>query len=264
MLFPDAQKLHVSAWLLGDRIDVRALEHGETVALAPLTVRAGERGYAAVFRYGVVSLIEMQPLEEAAFVQALTPFISGPIEAPESEAIEIIIDAERQERWDEQRRLVLRESRLESLQIVAHVLAKSTVLAYYEGQVAAIFDRIERLAADLQHGARRPTQGRELLRQIGNALLTQARTVGHVEVTEKPDMTWDDPELDRLYERLSAEYELRERDLALGRKLDLISRTAQTYLDLIQNRRSLRVEWYIVILILVEIVLILYDLFWAR
>jgi uncharacterized Rmd1/YagE family protein len=127
--------------------------------------------------------------------------------------------------------------------------------------VAAIFDRIERLASDLQHGARRPSHGRELLRQIGDVLLTQTQTVGRVEVTEKPEMVWDDAELDRLYERLSAEYELRDRDLALGRKLDLISRTAQTYLDLLQNRQSLRVEWYIVILILVEIVLLIYDLY---
>jgi uncharacterized Rmd1/YagE family protein len=144
---------------------------------------------------------------------------------------------------------------------VSHVLAKSTVLAYYEERVAAVFDRIECLASDFQRGVRRPSYGRELLRQIGDVLLTQAQTVGRVEVTEKPEMVWDDAALDRLYERLSAEYELRERDLALGRKLDLIARTAQTYLDLLQNRQGLRVEWYIVILILVEIVLILYDLY---
>ena len=92
-------------------------------------------------------------------------------------------------------------------------------------------------------------------------LLTQTQTVGRVEVTEKPEITWDDVELDRLYERLSVEYELRERDLALTRKLELISRTVQTYLELRQNRLSLRVEWYIVLLILVEILLFLYDLF---
>jgi uncharacterized Rmd1/YagE family protein len=85
--------------------------------------------------------------------------------------------------------------------------------------------------------------------------------VGRVEVTEKPEITWDDPKLDRLYERLSIEYELRERDRALSRKLELISHTAQTYLNLLQHRQSLRVEWYIVLLIVVEIVLFIYDLF---
>ena len=47
----------------------------------------------------------------------------------------------------------------------------------------------------------------------------------------------------------------------LNRKLELISRTAETVLELLQHRHSLRVEWYIVILIVVEILLTLYELF---
>jgi uncharacterized Rmd1/YagE family protein len=61
--------------------------------------------------------------------------------------------------------------------------------------------------------------------------------------------------------RLESEFELRERHLALERKLDLISRTAETLLKLLNNNRALRVEWYIVILIVAEIMLTLYELF---
>lgn len=87
--------------------------------------------------------------------------------------------------------------------------------------------------------------------------------VGRVEVAEKPDLLWDHPQLERVYARLLDEYELSERHRALGRKLELISRTAETVLELLQNRRSLRVEWYIVILIVVEILLTLYEMFVA-
>ena len=51
------------------------------------------------------------------------------------------------------------------------------------------------------------------------------------------------------------------RQLALERKLEVIARTAETLIELIQARRTLRVEWYIVILIVVEILLTLYELF---
>jgi uncharacterized Rmd1/YagE family protein len=94
---------------------------------------------------------------------------------------------------------------------------------------------------------------------IGNVLLIFTRTVGRLEVTEKPEITWDDAELDRRYQRLALEYELRDRDLALSRKLELVSRTAETYLDLVYNLHSLKVEWYIVILIVVEIALNLWG-----
>ena len=84
--------------------------------------------------------------------------------------------------------------------------------------------------------------------------------VGRVAIGEKPDILWEHPELELLYVRLEHEFELRDRQLALERKLEVVSRTAETLLDLLQTQRSLRVEWYIVILIVVEILLTLYQL----
>jgi hypothetical protein len=53
---------------------------------------------------------------------------------------------------------------------------------------------------------------------------------------------------------LEDEYGLRERMLALKRKLEVASGAAQTMLDLHQAKRSLNVEYYIVVaLIVVEI-----------
>ena len=142
------------------------------------------------------------------------------------------------------------------------MLAKSVVLAHYEQRLAPILDRVERLGESLQSG-RGGTERSQLLQEIGEILLIQTRTVGRAEIAEKPDLVWDDPDLDRLYVRLAAEYELRDRDTALARKLDLVAKTSELYLDLIHNRQSLRVEWYIVILILFEIALSLYAMFFA-
>lgn len=85
--------------------------------------------------------------------------------------------------------------------------------------------------------------------------------VGQVEVVDKPELLWEHPELERLYLRLEDEFEIRERHAALQRKFELVSRTAQTALEVLRNRQNLRVEWYIVILIVVEILLTLYQLF---
>jgi uncharacterized Rmd1/YagE family protein len=75
-------------------------------------------------------------------------------------------------------------------------------------------------------------------------------------------MLWEHPQLESLYLRLADEFEIDERSAALERKLALASRTVTTVLELLQNRRALRVEWYIVILIVLEIVLMSYELFW--
>jgi required for meiotic nuclear division protein 1 len=91
-------------------------------------------------------------------------------------------------------------------------------------------------------------------------LLTQHRMVGRVEIEEKPEMLWDHPELERLYARLEDEYELVERSHAMERKLTLINETAGMLIDLVQNQRSTRLEWYIIGLIGIEILLSVYQL----
>jgi uncharacterized Rmd1/YagE family protein len=261
---PAIRPLRVRARLVGSRINVRAFETGEPLALHPLTIRAGQRGLAVLFRFGAVVLVDVDPVEEAAFGASLQPFVIEPYATIESEEIDVVVEPEARDRLDAGGVLRLHAVGVPHWQVIAHVLAKSTALAYHEQQAGRIAERIEELALELKRGARGPSRGNELLGQIGDVLLAQARTVGRAEVAEKPEITWDDPGLDRLYEHLAAEFELRDRDRALTRKLDLASHTVETYLELLNNRQSLRVEWYIVILILVEIALIVYEMLVGR
>ncbi len=251
------------ALLLGQRLDLRQLARSDCLAFAPLAVPAGEQGAAVLFRYGAVVLFNLQPIEESSFLSALAPLIGDPLAEPECETTRIRIDPDADERIDADGVVCLRALGIEHLQIVADALAKSVVLSCDEGRVASAFDRIEPVAAKL--GRTGPTRfsSAHLLEHIGAVLATQHRVVGRVEVTEKPDLLWDHPELERLALRLQEEYDLPERERALNRKLDLIAQTATTALTLVQARQSLRVEWYIVVLIVVEICLTLYELFVA-
>lgn len=262
-LFPDKTRIAVRAMLIGERIDVRAFGASDRIATQPLLVRAGEGRAAAVLRYGAVVLFNMGAGDESALLEAVRPYVSEPYPEPDAESLTIAIAPGKDGVVNADGSIALAAATAERLQIVATVLAKSAVLGFYERQLATAFDRIEPLAASLKRTGRIGAEGRELLREIGDVLLMNHRTVGRVEVAEKPDLLWDHPELERLYARLQDEYELTERARAVERKLDLISRTATTALDLLQTRYLLRVEWYIVALIMVSILLTLYDMFWA-
>lgn len=254
--------MRAAAWFLGHRIDARALPDYLPLGVAPRTVQVGNDGYAVLFRFGAAVFYNLDEEGERQLIALLQQSTMGIYAEPELEEAQLLIDPGQNERLGRDGEITLREASVERLQVVAEVLAKSTVLAYYERRVSEVFERVEDLAAQLQRGGR-IARNRDLLREIGNVLMIQARTVGRAGVVEKPEITWDYPDLDRLYEYLAVEYELRERDLALGRKLEVIANTAETYLDLLHNRRSLRVEWYIVILIVVEIVLSVYQLIFA-
>jgi len=262
-LFPNRSTVKVRALFLGGRLELKGLESSRVLAALPLMISAGEQGYAVLFRYGAVVLFNVSPVEEMSFLHHLRPLLRDPFETPDTEVTEITVDPDKDERVDNNI-IIVKDTSPERLQVVADIFAKSVVLDHYEQRVAGAFDRIEPLADHLQRHGRTEYRDTELLRHIGGTLLIQHTTVGRVEVGEKPEILWERPDLERLYVRLEDEYELRERHVALERKLDLISRTAETLLNLMQHKRSLRVEWYIVILIMAEIALSLIDKFLLR
>ena len=74
-------------------------------------------------------------------------------------------------------------------------------------------------------------------------------------------MLWDRSDLERLYARLEDEYELKERGNALQHKLQVIEGTSRALTDIIDTERSSRLEATIVLLIVVEVLIAFYDLF---
>jgi required for meiotic nuclear division protein 1 len=248
------------AVLLADRIDLRAWTAEDRLASNPLTIAVPGGGAAVLFRYGVVVFFDVTLEEETAFIQKLAPLIGGALPVPETEEVEIHIDARAGEgmRGD---RILLVNDEVERLQIVADILAKSVVLAVYEARIAGSFEIVEPLAVELERNGRIAGKPKDLARQIGGLLLSEHMMVGRFAVAEKPELLWERPDLEGLYIRLEDEFEIKERREDLSRKLDLMGRVVQTLMQLQEARHSLRLELYIVVLIVVEILLTVYDLF---
>jgi uncharacterized Rmd1/YagE family protein len=254
-------RIHLRAVLVGLRIDTRSVDHPDTMALSPLTLRVGARGTAFVFRYGVAVFCDAAPEEERAVLESLTPNTIEPLAVPETDDLQLLVRPEEDDRIDPNGAIVLKDGAKERLHIIADVVSKSLVLAHHEAQLASTFDRIDRLAIEIKNRGRGGRRGRELVRQIGDVLLTQHRMIGRVAAGDKPDLLWDRPDLERLYGRLAAEYELIERGEAVDRKLELVGDTTRTVLELVQDQRSVRLELYIIGLIAIEILLSVYELF---
>jgi uncharacterized Rmd1/YagE family protein len=253
------------ALYVGERIDLRSLVKSPRVAAQlPATVPVDGGGVAVLYRYGAAVFFDAALADQARFLASLRPLVEQPYATPESEEVVVSIEADKREQMEGGTTVTLRDASIERLQIVAAALGKSVALAQYEADVAATFDHIEPIASELERTGRGGRDMRELLRHIGRALGNEHKMVARVEVVDRPELLWDHPELEQLYSRLEDEFELTERAEILDRKLELISRTVSTTLDLLQHQLGLRVEWYIVGLILFEIALTLYDLFLRR
>ena len=271
---PSRAAFRAQAVLAGAGIDLAALGSTDRSGAAPLAVElvgplpdgsraaAQSGGVAFLFRYGAVVFFDTAPAGITEYLRQIGSAIRQPFPQGdrETELLDIRLDPGGRESL-EGNTLVLADASLEKLQLVADVMAKSVALAHHEKGIERQFERIEPFAVNLDHWGRGGRAARELLNNLGGALLAEHRVVAGTRVDDSPDLLWDHPELERLWARIRDEFEIRERFAALHGKLSLISRTAETALDLLQNRRALRVEWAIVGLIVFEIVLALLQ--WA-
>jgi len=249
----------VKALLLSDRIDTSNLEHDGVVATSPLSYKFGEDGFVTLFRYGVAVVTGLTAAEEAEVLRGLKSRLIRPVVPAEEETIWIEIAPYKDDQILPGGPITLKTVTPEHLIVIADALSKSVVLARDEREVAAVFELVEPFARQLAEHGRTFAGRRTILKHIGNALLVQHRVSGRVAVAEKPDVVWDRPDLDRLYARLEDEYELKERAEALSRKLAVIAETAEVLTDIIDTRRSLRLEIIIVVLIAVELLIAGYQ-----
>jgi uncharacterized Rmd1/YagE family protein len=253
------QSVTVRACILGQRFNMRDLRHLEAIKKTPLTIKRGG-GYAVIFRYGVVVLFGLSDEEQKELLQELKQFVTQPYDEIEPEEVDITCEETDKDRVSFDG-IHVRQWDITRLLIIADIMAKSQVLSYHESRMSLTFDKIEPIAQEMHHkGYPSGRRTRDLLRHIALTLSAQRNITGQAEILDKPDFLWDQPPaLEGFFVKLEDEYEIRERYDALKEKLDLIYRTSEMMLGLMNSRHTLHVEWYIVILIVIDIVIHLVE-----
>lgn len=241
----------VRAILVGSRIDLRRLAGATDLERLDLH----STGVALVFRHGVVVLFGVRPEAERDFLRRTAEQAFELLPAGEIETATIAIRAGDEEHVDPHGNIRLCELTPERLLLAGTVLAQSTILARHEAEAFEIFERTEPLIAALKGYGRVTYRSKRMLRQIGEVLETQHRMIGRVQISDKPDVLWDHPELDKLYRRLESEFELAERAQVVDRKFRMVGDTADALLSLLHHRQSVRLELAIIALIMCEIVI---------
>ena len=246
---------------LAERIDLKGLEREEQLSSNSLAFPVGRDGLVVLFRFGAAVFIHMTPLQEEEIIAGLKDRLIEPLDEREAESVSIAINSNAEDSLAISGNIELRNAAPERLLLIAEALAVSVALAYDERRIAKAFDRIEPVASSLKRKKLLRGSRSNLVGQIGEALLIQQRLAGRIEMADRPDVLWDHPELERLWVKLADDYDLAPRARAIGQKLEVIRETADTMADLLATRTSHRLEWYIIALILIEVLLGLYDRF---
>lgn len=261
----ETRGMTVRALSLGERIDTAGLERSDLVSTAPVAFQTGHSGFAVLYKFGIAVLFGLSPLEEDEILQRIgARVVHAALGQDDNETLVLDVAADNEDKILANGRLGVKDLSGPRLLVIADALAKCVALTRDERQVNAVFDTIEPFATTLARTGRPPWKRRSMLVLIGQTLLVQHRVSGRVAVDDKPDVLWDRPDLERLYARLEDEYELAPRVLTLRAKLDVIGETARALTELIDADRSVRLEWTVVLLILAEIMLTLFQMAFMR
>jgi len=146
------------------------------------------------------------------------------------------------------------------LDIICFVIAKSVALERIEEQIDVVFDEVEGLIAHLGKG-RLDLTDRDMARLASSILSFKFTSIAHIMVLDKPAITWDNPEADSLYLTMARLFELNQRYHEIKHKSETLLDMTDVFNSLSHARRSARLEWIIIILIAIEIVIYLMQLY---
>jgi uncharacterized Rmd1/YagE family protein len=143
--------------------------------------------------------------------------------------------------------------------IICFVIAKSVALERIEERVDAVFDEVEVLIANLGKGTLE-FPDRVMAKLASSILSFKFTSIAHIMVLDKPDSTWNDPEADRLYLTMARLFELNPRYHEIKHKSETLLDMTDVFSNISHARRSARLEWIIIVLIVIEIILFVLEM----
>lgn len=221
--------------------------------------QVGER-LAILYDFGAVVFTGMDPPEQDHVIRTITAHVAPEPHPPLTEdfLIEVRPGAPVQVEFE---RVIVPEASLQVLDLVGLLLAQSVAMDYYEEDVQEILGRTDSIIQSLQVAGRIPGRLPDLVRFIGSCIATRNAIISALALFDKPDSTWEHRELDRLFNGLRHELEIDDRFRALEVKLRMIQENLVLLVDLSRHRSTWRLEMAVVLLILFEVVIMLWQMF---
>ena len=223
-----------------------------------LATLGGER-WAIAYDFGALVFVNVPPAESTRLVDAVAARLVGEPHPPltESFTIDVQPDKPMEVRFD---RVILPELTLGAVEIVAEVMAQSVAMDYYSDDVDEIEKETDKIATELRSAGRVPGRVRPTLQFIGLCIATRNDIISTLALFDKPDATWENEQLDRLWVSLRKMLELDDRYRALDAKLRMFQDNLVLLVELARSRSTLVLEFAVVVLIAAEMAIMVWQI----
>lgn len=258
-------KKKIHAFHLGKKLALREVQTKlgfKSSAKEPMIVEYARKRYVAMFRYGVVVFWNFRAGEMNEFLEKLGPFVIDPFPQAVEEEAWLRVGAPRDEvRGND---IAFTEMTTEKIAVVSLIFGRSVALDYYDREIQKVLNDFDELIQSLALTGRAGLSGRTLLKKIGAAMNIRHMIVHQMALLDKPDLAWEDPSLNNLYQEVAEDYEIEDRYTILNEKLQTIFHNVEFITSFLESKRTLTVEVIIVLLIVIEIAIFVYEVWFLK
>jgi required for meiotic nuclear division protein 1 len=150
-----------------------------------------------------------------------------------------------------------------TLGILSTVLSKSVALERVEVDLVGLIDEAEPVVQNLASGTITPSDTK-ISRLAGRILSFRIDTVAYIQLLDKPDAAWDNLEAEEMYGRLAQFFELNDRYDKIQAKSGILMELTEVVTTYAHHHRGMRLEWAIILLIVFEILISLFEIIVLR
>lgn len=134
-------------------------------------------------------------------------------------------------------------------------IAQSIKLGTFEVAIQKTFDSTKQIPEDLARKGDISLSRREIRKKMSQLFIERNSVT--LDVLEIPEFFWGHPELDPLYRMIANYLEIQNRSEVLYHRLDVVHELFQMLGSELNHKHSSRLEWTIIILIVMEVCLTL-------
>jgi uncharacterized Rmd1/YagE family protein len=215
--------------------------------------KLSENQHVIVYSFGVVVFIDIDWEDSRGFIDLVKDKIIHIPDKETDDKYEVVIKEGSKIRVKDNS-VILPKYSINHLRMLALILAESVAMDYYEQKTEKMLAQSISYSRILQNEGKYPSKSKELLKFIGFALTTRQEILSDLYISDMPDETWNNPEIEKLFIEARDMFDIESRYRSINMSLNAIQESLEIVVDLLQTRRGHTLEWLIIILIFIEIV----------
>ncbi len=214
--------------------------------------------YLYVFDYGVVVFANYDDASKKEFLDFIRQFSTSIVDLDLTEVYSIKTD-------EKNTKIIVKNDFVSSPQIDSSLLrivllnvGQSVALEYYEMLTDELITSSKHYILELEKRGKLSISKTNLLKYIGKVLNVKNSIVDNLYILDDPNLVWENEDLNILNRQLKSNFDINTRFKDLDYRLQIIEDNLTLFTDVLNVKESTRLEWVIIILIVIEILIALF------